>query len=85
MVYRLANAGKVLYLSLDLHLSAVCLMDSGNDLCKGGFSCAVFSHQRMDLSASQVKVDSLYGNNSGEHFFDIGHFNQNFIQSSHFP
>ena len=81
-----------LYRAVDLHFLSVNLNGSFKTACvvndrhtkqdihQGGFSCAVFSHQRMNLTGTYRKVNSLQDTvpeiffHNMIHFQDIGFF-----------
>ena len=83
MVHRLPDAGKILHLAVYLQLTAVGLIDSRDDLGERRLARAVFSHQRVNLSLPQLKVDAFNGHHAGEYFFDLGGLNQDLTHAIH--
>src|SRR5437016_73165 len=52
-------------------INTVALVDAGNGFDEGAFACAVFGHQRVDLTGANVEVHVAERDHAGE---SVGQF-----------
>ena len=80
---RFLGAFEIDFFSVEQDRAAVFVVDTEQALHQGGLSRAVFSHQRVNLSLPQLKVDAFNGHHAGEYFFDLGGLNQDLTHAIH--
>ena len=78
-ILRLLRGVDMRFGSVQNDASGILLINAGQHLDQGGFSRAVFSHQRMDLAPAQNKIHIAQGFDAGKGFADPMHGQNNIV------